>query len=402
LMMLEAMWRVMLELAPWFLLGTVIASAMHALLPGDFVRRKFRGKWGVIKAVALGVPLPLCSCGVIPAGLGLKKDGASDGASVGFLISTPQTGVDSVLVAAAFLGWPFAIFKVFGALITGLVGGFLADRLPGRESEAGQSDGTQTRSEARPGMKATIEHGLELIRMIWGWLLIGVILSAGIEVLLPQTLFAQLAGENTWIAFGMALVISIPLYVCATASVPIAASLVAAGMPTGAALVFLMAGPATNVATIGALYRGFGKWIVSIYLGTIIVGSILFGLCFDFLLEPAATSPAMAHAHQHGSWWQFLSATLLMALLAWFAFQDLSSWLRKRGATPTQGQALEVLVTGMTCGGCVKKLERVVMTSNDVEEAVAALEPGHISVRGNIAESDLRSLIRQAGFKPLP
>ena len=105
---LEAVWAVLLELAPWLLLGAGVAGLLHVALPEGFIHRAFRGRLGVLKAVTLGVPLPLCSCGVIPAGLGLKKDGASDGASIGFLVATPQTGVDSVLVSASFLGWPFA------------------------------------------------------------------------------------------------------------------------------------------------------------------------------------------------------------------------------------------------------------------------------------------------------
>ena len=118
--MIQAMWEVLLSLAPWMLLGMAIAGILHVALPRGFVRRHLGGRGGVAKAVALGVPLPLCSCGVIPAGLGLKRDGASDGAAVGFLISTPQTGVDSILVSASFLGWPFALFKVLAATITGL------------------------------------------------------------------------------------------------------------------------------------------------------------------------------------------------------------------------------------------------------------------------------------------
>ena len=128
--MFESLWQITLELAPWLLLGMAIAGLLHGLLPPDFVGRHLRGRAGVAKAVVLGVPLPLCSCGVIPTGLGLKKDGASNGASVGFLISTPQTGVDSILVSASFLGWPFALFKVAAAAITGLVGGWIADRAP--------------------------------------------------------------------------------------------------------------------------------------------------------------------------------------------------------------------------------------------------------------------------------
>ena len=113
-------WAVLLELAPWLLLGGLVAGLLHVLLPRDYVRRVLRGRGGVLKAVALGVPLPLCSCGVIPAGLGLKRDGASNGASVGFLVSTPQTGVDSILVSASFLGWPSPSATVLWVAVSAL------------------------------------------------------------------------------------------------------------------------------------------------------------------------------------------------------------------------------------------------------------------------------------------
>ena len=123
----NSVWLILLELAPWLLLGAVIAGALHVLLPRDFLNRQLRGTAGLVKAVVLGVPLPLCSCAVIPVGLSLKQNGASNGATVAFLVSTPQTGVDSILVSASFLGWPFALFKVVSAAVTGLVGGWWTD-----------------------------------------------------------------------------------------------------------------------------------------------------------------------------------------------------------------------------------------------------------------------------------
>ena len=124
-------WHLMLELAPWLFAGTAVASMMHIWLPKQYLRQRLGGKGmgQVLRAVAFGIPLPLCSCGVIPAAMSLKKEGASNGSTVGFLISTPQTGVDSVMVTASMLGWPFAMFKVVAALVTGLIGGFLVEQV---------------------------------------------------------------------------------------------------------------------------------------------------------------------------------------------------------------------------------------------------------------------------------
>ena len=169
---------------------------------------------------------------------------------------------------------------------------------------------------------ALLEHSLELLRSIWRWLLLGVVVSAAIATLLPAGALSSLAGGGGFVAMLVTLVIALPLYVCATASVPIAAALVASGLPVGAALVFLMAGPATNVATIGAVYRTLGRRALAIYLSTVICGSMLCGWLFGFLIagETAATN----HVHAAPAWWSIASAVILLGLICRFAVQDLS------------------------------------------------------------------------------
>ncbi len=318
------MWDVLLDLAPFLLLGMVVAGVLHVILPRRFVQLQFKGRLGVVKAVLFGVPLPLCSCGVIPAGLGLRKDGASRGATVGFLISTPQTGVDSILVSASFLGWPFALFKVAAAAVTGLFGGWLADAIGG-DAEADEPQAlTEDRTGGR-GLRAMLDHALEIVRTIWVWIVVGVVASALITAWVPAGVFESVTGRGPIVPVLLALVVSLPLYVCATASVPIAAALVAGGFPAGAALVFLMAGPATNLATIGAIRRFLGGRTLAAYLLAIVGGSVGLGVTFDFLLD---VSPAMAgHTHGAGSWWKVGSAIVLLLLLAWFALEDLRRWV---------------------------------------------------------------------------
>lgn len=266
--MLGAALQVFMELAPWLLLAAVVAGLLHVLIPPNWFRRHLTGRSGVFKAVLAGVPMPLCSCGVIPVGLGLKKEGASDGAVVGFLISTPQTGVDSILVAASLLGMPFALFKVAASMITGLIRGWLANATEESEQKPARLPDVSAAKEIGR-LRAFIEHSLTLIRSIWAWIVVGVLVSALITSLVPEDSLANLAGFGGLPAMLITLLISLPLYVCATASVPIAAALVISGLPPGAALVFLMAGPATNVATIGAVYRTLGKRSLGIYLVTV-------------------------------------------------------------------------------------------------------------------------------------
>ena len=392
--MLREVWTTWLELAPWLLLGAAIAGLLHALLPPSFLKRRLAGRRGVANAVLLGVPLPLCSCGVIPTGLGLKTQGAGDGATVGFLISTPQTGVDSVLVTASFLGWPFALFKVIWAAVTGLIGGWWADAIASPGADDTSVDSTAAQPPANR-LRAAVGHAIEMLRSIWRWIVIGVLLSAAIETWLPTGGLASLGSYGGLPAMLAALVISLPLYVCATASVPIAASLVAAGLPAGAALVFLMAGPATNVATIGAVYRTLGSRQLGVYLATIIGGSILGGLLFGWLVDSSAGHLA-AHVHS-APWWSVLCGMLLAVFFAWFALSDLRRAASRDGA-PSQSPGVRVGVEGMTCNGCVAKLEQTIARDPEVESFNVTLNPGAAVARGPITTERLKQLVRDAGF----
>ena len=414
---LQSTWSVLAELAPWLLFGALLAALLHVLLPRNLIRRQLSGYGGAVKAVVLGVPLPLCSCGVIPAGIGLKRTGASNGSAMGFLISTPQTGVDSILVSATFLGWPFALFKVAAAAVTGIAGGWwvegmkddgapVEDEAPAEEAGV-ESGGHRIGGTVVPKITEMIDHGGELLQSIWRWVAVGILVSAAIEVLLPQQAWLDLAALGTFGAAAAALVISLPLYVCATASVPIAAALVANGLPLGAALVFLMAGPATNVATVGAVYRGFGRKVTAVYLTTVIVGSLGFAVLFESLIGGAAVRAG--HAHEHGvAWWAATSAILLVLMFGWFGLQEFRRWRRnvradrwsteQVAAGEPGGRAVEIAVTGMTCGNCADAVESALLAAPGVQAARVDLTGGTATVWGATAASTLREAVQDAGF----
>ena len=390
--MIENSWSVLLELAQWLLLGMGVAGLLHVVLPDGLVARQLRGTSGVAKAVALGVPLPLCSCGVIPAGLGLKQDGASDGASVGFIISTPQTGVDSILVCASFLGWPFALYKVAVAGGAGLLGGLLTEWFGGPrvalESPGAQGKGSQ-------GWRDGLDHALFVLRSIYGWLVFGVVASAAIQTWLPPGFLGSALGGAGVLASLAVLAVALPLYVCATASVPIAAALVAGGMPVGAALIFLMAGPATNVATMGAILRGFGKRILGIYLGTIVVCSVAAAQFY----EQSFQDSGMQHTSHgdHTSPVAVISAVILVALLGRFAMDDIKRQLS--GSGDDSGPVLALGVEGMTCGGCVSRLTGLLEKVEGVSHVEVVLEPGQARVYGSPEPGRVEEVIRNAGFQ---
>lgn len=302
----------------------LISGLIGALLPTNWIRKRFQGFSGVFRAVLLGVPLPLCSCGVIPAGVGLRQQEASKGAALGFLISTPQTGVDSILVSVSFFGWPFAIVKMLAAAMTGWVGGCLLNFV---EPECQPLPKTVNNMRALPHvhvdrsdetrrwLERLRESSVEILRSIWVWLVVGVLVSALINEYLPTIWVQNLESLGWFPSIFVVLLLSIPLNVCATASVPIAAALVSSGLSPAAALVFLMAGPATNVSTIGVIYGRFGSKSVVVYLVTILVGSVVVAWLFDgFLLSDV--SEGIIENHHFLSLWETASGIVILLLVA--------------------------------------------------------------------------------------
>ncbi|QDU54449.1 permease [Aeoliella mucimassa] len=394
----QAAWHTTLELAPWLLLGAFVAGLMHVLLPRDFVRRQLSGRAGVAKAVALGVPLPLCSCGVIPVAVSLREQQASRGATVGFLISTPQTGVDSILVSGAMLGWPFALFKVVAALVTGLIGGWVTDAVEPKSNELPVTRPNSAAGAKHRGWRDLVEHALEILQSIWGWLVVGVLLSAAISTLVPNSVLTGLAAYGGLAAMAFALVVSLPLYVCATASVPIAAALVAGGLPPGAALVFLMAGPATNAATIGAVKRTLGGRGLTVYLSTIVVGSMAAGLLFDQVLSASSMTE---HLHEHpATWWNVTSAVVLLLLIVWFAVTDLNRKLLSSRpiASDMDATTTTVPLVGLSCQNCVNKVESSLNRDPEVQQARVTLEPPQAVVAGEVSRERIQEIVEAAGF----
>ena len=274
------LWFLLLEMAPWLLLGLIFAGLLKVYFPQKHIDR-YLGKSNFKSALngsILGIPMPLCSCGVIPTGISFYKDGASKGATNSFLISTPQTGVDSIFATYSMLGWPFAILRPIVAFVTGVTGGVLTNWLvkdkpkPKAASpfadfkiDTGVVSGTQTCSDDSCGCheprKNDKRHSLvraadyafvELLQDIAKWLVIGFLAAALISVLIPDDFFSRFQGWGI-IEILLVLAASVPIYICATGSIPVAAVLLMKGVSPGAALVFLMAGPATNVATMTVL-----------------------------------------------------------------------------------------------------------------------------------------------------
>ncbi|MBP7050576.1 MAG: permease [Phycisphaerae bacterium] len=320
-------WATFAEMSPYLLFGFLVAGVMAMFVSRRMVERHLGGV-GVIpifKASLFGVPLPLCSCGVIPVAMSLRKHGASRGATVAFLLSTPQTGVDSILVTHSLLGPVFAVFRPIAALVTGLVGGILVN-LSGRKNGSPTQAAADSPREPEPvvpfgrRIRDGLEHGfVTLPRNIGKALLIGLVVASVISALVPDNFFADRLGRGLPAMLVMML-IGIPIYVCASASVPVAAALIAAGLSPGAAFVFLMTGPATNAAGLATIWNALGRRTAILYLVTVASCALAGGLILDALVAHVDIG-AGTHVHDMGPGLvQHASAIVLLALLGYALF----------------------------------------------------------------------------------
>ena len=282
---LLSLWDTMREMAPFLLFGFFVAGVLSVFIQPETVEHHLGGSGfkQVIKAALFGVPLPLCSCGVIPVGASLRRHGASAGATTSFLISTPQTGVDSIMVTLSLLGPVFAIFRPIVSFVSGVFGGTLVnvfgiDKDPPRPDDPVCVGECCTGAPGQNRFIRAIRYGfITLPRDINKALIVGVVIAGLIAALVPDDYFSTVLGGGILSMLVMMLV-GIPIYVCATASVPIAAALIMKGVSPGAALVFLMTGPATNAATISTVWKTMGRRAAGLYLGTVAGASILAGL----------------------------------------------------------------------------------------------------------------------------
>ena len=332
-------WATLEQMAPYLLFGFAVAGALSVMLPAETVERHLggRGLGPVVRASLFGIPLPLCSCGVIPVATSLRKHGASRGATVSFLLSTPQTGVDSILATYSLLGPVFAIFRPVAAFITGVLGGWLTERFETAGEKAAEAartaeaceDDCCAHKQSHPLLRGLRFGFYTLPRDIGQAMLIGILIAGLIAALVPDDFFAGALGTG-FLGMLVMMLLGIPTYVCATASIPIAAALMAKGVSPGAALVFLVTGPATNAAAIATIWKMMGRRTAFVYLATIAFSALLCGFLLDFLFTAAKIPAGHLHHAMATPWLGTASAILLLAILA---FANLWS-ARKRTRAP--------------------------------------------------------------------
>ncbi len=357
-------WQLLGSIAPYILLGIFLAGLMKLLVPEEWIRRQMGGRslGALFRAILLGIPLPLCSCSVIPFATALRKSGASRASTLGFLIATPITGIDSIIATYGVLGWFFTLYRVVTSTLIAIFAGVLSLIFDREEqasslssapvvnktkaaaphsplSFAAPAGGTVLKLQPEPqtatgscgggaccggSEAASVESGFltrlweEAVYRIFGdfakALLIGIGLGALLVTFMPAELNGYL-GSSLWLNYLLVLLIAAPLYICATSSIPLGVALLGAGFTPGAVFVFLTAGPATSTVTMSVVLKILGRRSLLIYLFSVVTGTLLFGWLFDVIFaDQAAAVAQMARSESRPGFLENVSALLLLFL----------------------------------------------------------------------------------------
>ena len=407
-------------MSPFLLLGFLFSGLLSVFIPKTIFQKHLaqNNMKSVFWAAALGIPLPLCSCGVIPTAMSLKKEGASNGATVSFLIATPQTGVDSILATYGLLGLPYAIIRPVFAFILAMFGGGLVN-LWGqkkthdhRPSEYKPEHKQEHKHKHNP-IKEVFEYGfVSTIQDFGKWLVLGLVVAAAITAFIPSSYF-EILSDNYILNILAILLVSIPMYVCATGSIPIALSLIMMGISPGAAMVLLIAGPATNMASIIVLRKVLGLRTTIMYIVSVIIGSIICAYTIDKILPQEWFSnlmPLADGACHHGSatpWWQIVSTIVFIllfinAFIMKFFFKSKSTCgchncHDTATSTPTP-QRKVYKVSGMRCNHCKASVEKAFNQIPDVSFVVANPQENTLEIEGSISENVVKQTVEDLGF----
>ena len=440
------------EMAPFLLLGFLLAGILHVWVPNHlYVPKISKTNFkSVLWSALFGVPLPICSCGVIPTSIALRKEGASKGASVSFLISTPATGVDSILATYSLLGGPFAILRPVAAFMTAMLGGLFTNVVTKNEPETGvavvgethephhehehcdcEGDHCSCSQEGHDEhskksfvqkVRETLEYGfVNMIGDVSKWLIIGLLLGALIAAFVPDDFFLFLH-EYPLLCMVVVLVLAMPMYTCATGSIPLALALVEKGITPGAALVLLMAGPATSIASMLVVGKAFGKRTLAAYLTSIALGALFFGFVIDTFFMDSFLASMLPHAsaecHGHGALgvFDYICAVLFAVLIIYAKFAHKGcgghdEHHHHEGECHCNGHHHEheepVVVTyrvlGMSCSHCKACVEKATLRLDGVLSAEADVANKELRVQwhgdDDVDETALKNAVEEAGFE---
>lgn len=394
------------QMAPYLILGFLMAGVLHVFVPSNFFERHLSKEnfKSVLLAALIGVPLPLCSCGVIPTAISLRKDGASRGATVAFMISTPQIGVDSIIATYSMMGLPFAIVRPLAALLTSIAGGAVTTWFSKDEIIVRQNCTCESEEKKQNKFVEFLRYSLvDLVQNIGKWLVIGLIIGSLITVLVPDSFFTDLNLPSI-VTMLIVLAIAVPMYVCSTGSIPIAAALIMKGLSPGAALVLLIAGPGVSVASLLVVGKSLGRKQLIFYLGSIIIGSIAAGLFIDYLLPrewftitslcESGSHCAMEGSGLSASWFEIISGIVLVLLL----INAFMLKLFKKEKVADENQVV-YRIDGMSCNHCKNSVEKAIRGIEGVEEVEVILGKKEAVVTGTPNDDTVKKVVEELGFE---
>ncbi len=410
-------WSLLCQMSPALLGGFLAAGVISAFISPEFIRTHLGGGGlaSVAKSALLGVPMPLCSCGVLPVAASLKKSGASTGAVVAFLISVPQTGADNILVVWSLLGGVFAIYSPIAAFLSGLFGGVVCEHFirndtarsegqPPRQSCCDEANAARTERS----VSAILTYSfVTLVDDIAGALIAGIAVAAGISMLVPNGWLALHVGPGVG-SMLLLMLVGIPLYVCSSGSVPIAAAFMAKGASPGAALVFLMTGPTSNATGIAAISKMLGFRCAVIYVGSIVVFAFMSGFALNgiyALLPSSQTAGGHVHDVAPAAGVLDIGAAILLCVLLCSAILK-KSVMQFNGKTP-DGLAkglIHLEISGMTCSHCANSVKEALSKVQGVASVAVSLADASAVVTPVTPEypptpESLKEAVESAGFK---
>lgn len=405
------------EMAPYLMFGLVFVGLLNLFMTKDLVVKHI-GKnnfLSIFKAALFGVPLPLCSCGVVPSAVYMSKNGASKPSTVSFLISTPQTGIDSIIATYGMLGPIFAIFRPIAAFIMGIAGGLATKYFDksALEQQPKTMDFPIFTPKVKKDSKYYVQKGLvypfmEFLDDISSQFLVGLLIAGLITYLIPEDFFAGSILGNGILGMLVMVAIGIPMYVCATASIPIAISLMMKGFSPGVAFVFLAAGPATNAASLAVLMNSLGKKTTFIFVGAISILSIVFGLILDRIFIWGNINPHlyMSHNHQHGmasfGFFEYAIGGIFLILILMSVYRKFfSKYFNKlfnKKENINMDSQTKILIDGMTCNHCVMNVTNAI-NSTGVKNVNVVLQDGAAYIEGPFNADKVKEAVENMGYK---
>ncbi|MBR4508762.1 MAG: permease [Elusimicrobiaceae bacterium] len=396
------------EMSVYLLLGFLFAGILHVLVPQQlFSKYLSKNHWtSVFYATLFGIPLPLCSCGVIPTGMALYREGASKGSVVAFLIATPQTGIDSIIATYSLLGLPFAIIRPIVALFTAMFAGLTTNIFTSKESPSAVISPTEDKQKKlsfTQKLKNVFYYGyVEMMEDIGKMLMFGLIVAGLISYFVPDNFF-MIFGNNTLLTMLLVLLVAIPMYVCATGSIPIAIALMMKGMSPGTALVLLMAGPAANIASMMVIGKVLGKKTFVLYLTTLIIGAITCGLIIDNFLPAVwfdVSNFAMA-GHHGGHFYHFkiICSIILFVLFVNSLIFHKHSQEDKIMQNISDEKAVSFKINGMNCNHCKNNVIKAISNLKAVKSVEVNLSQGIAYVKGNVIDEEIKTAVEAIGFE---